>query len=106
MTRLAFHELPSRLQSSARARFLDARPNDGYLYELNRDRQVLCRARIEVHDIRYLGIGGVTEHQRHQGDRASLAETITVIEESGGQQITATRERDGRVIYECGGFVL
>lgn len=59
-----------------------------------------------TYDITYLGIGGVEDRQMHTGDHHSLAETITVIEESGGQQITATREIDGQVVYDCGGFVV
>ena len=61
---------------------------------------------ITEYDITFLGIGGVDERQTHTGDRHSLAETITVIEESGGQQVTAAREIDGCVVYECGGFVV
>jgi len=59
-----------------------------------------------TYDITYLGIGGSEERQTHTGDRHSLAETITMIEESGGQQITATHEIDDRVVYDCGGFTV
>ena len=58
-----------------------------------------------TYDIIYLGIGGVEECETHIGHRHSLAETITFIEERGGQQITATRRSDGRTVYECGGLL-
>ena len=59
-----------------------------------------------TYNITYLGIGGSDERQTHRGDHHSLAEIITIIEESGGQQITATREIDDQVVYDCGGFVV
>lgn len=40
-----FDDLTERQRDQARARFLDARPGDGYLYELLPDGCVLCRRR-------------------------------------------------------------
>jgi len=44
MTKLPFVCLPANEQARARAMFFDARPHDGYLYELCGGR-VLCRNR-------------------------------------------------------------
>jgi hypothetical protein len=40
---LKFSELSFQEQDRARARFINARPGDGYLYELDVDGHVLCR---------------------------------------------------------------
>jgi len=44
-TRLPFAFLPANEQARARAMFFDARPDDGYLYELDCTGRVLCRNR-------------------------------------------------------------
>jgi len=61
---------------------------------------------MDAHNYRitYLGIGGLQEEQHFTGDRPALLETLTMIEESGGQQLMATC--DDRVVYECGGLVV
>lgn len=44
-TRLPFEHLSLSEQTRARAMFFNARNSDGYLYELDCDGRVLCRAR-------------------------------------------------------------
>jgi len=56
--------------------------------------------------IKYLGIGGSDEQQRLISDHHHLAEAITLIENSGGQQLTASRMPVEEIVYECGGFVV
>jgi len=54
--------------------------------------------------ITYLGIGGHEEEQALTGDQHALIETITMIEEHGGQQLTATC--NDRTVYACGGLLV
>ena len=56
--------------------------------------------------IKYLGIGGDDEQQPFVGDHHHLAETITMIENSGGQQLTVSRQPANQLVYEAGGFLI
>lgn len=47
MSKLPFVFLPANEQARARAMFFDARPYDGYLYELDCDGRVLCRTKAD-----------------------------------------------------------